>query len=174
MAGIPWITDTDDDGTGLTGTVRTNAWTQSLKTKIDAWFGDWTSWTPTIGGSTSQSGQTYAANGQIGRYKISSKGVEFTGTLSLSAVGTITGSVVINGLPSTPTSGTNRYASVCIGYWGNMTSSFCSLSGTIPPGTAYIVLRGVKTAAATSMADLVQADLSATSSLIFSGFYEID
>jgi hypothetical protein len=168
---VNFSTDTDDDGSGTTGTIRNAAWKAAMATQIDALVGDWTTWTPTIGGSTSQSGQAYTT--QIGRRKVTAKGIEFYGQIQLSTLGTITGSVQIKSLDTANTATSNRYASVTIGYFGNMTASFSSMTGTIAPSSTAITLRGIKTAA-TSMADLAQADLSGTTLLMFSGFYEYD
>lgn len=55
------------------------------------------SWTPVIGGATSESGQTYT--NQIGRYVKIGKSVIAWFTVTLSAAGTITGNASLKGLP---------------------------------------------------------------------------
>jgi len=168
---VGWSTDTDDDGTGLTGTIRNQAWKQAMEDAIDLLVGDWTTWTPTIGGSTSQSGQAYSL--QVGRYKKTAKGIEFYGTVTLSTLGTITGNVQIKGLPTANSATAGRSASVHISFFSGMTTSYVWLSGFIAVSSTAITLQGL-TAAATGTSNLAQANLSATSSFVFAGRYEID
>jgi hypothetical protein len=54
-------------------------------------------WTPVLGGATSESGQTYAS--QIGTYVKVGKKVTINGYVRVSTIGTITGDVIIKGLP---------------------------------------------------------------------------
>jgi hypothetical protein len=168
---VAFSADTDDDGTGQTGTIHNAAWKAAMATQIDALVGDWTAWTPTIGGSTSQSGQVYSL--QVGRYKKTSKGIEFYGSVTLSTLGTITGNVQIKGLPTAETSTAGRSASVYLGFFSGLTTSYVWLGGFIAVNTTAITLQGL-TAAATGTSNLAQANLSATTSLTFAGFYEID
>lgn len=120
-------------------------------------------WTPTIGGSGGQSGQTYTA--QVGRYEKIGKKVWCSFYIKLSALGTITTNVQIQGLPFTVENTTNQFAPVQIGYWANMTSSFVLIAGYADPNTTAGTLYGA-TAAATGLTALAQANLSATTELI--------
>lgn len=56
---LTWPTDIDDDGTGTTGTIRNNAWLQTLAAALNAWAWDtyspgWTSTgtAPVLGNGT--------------------------------------------------------------------------------------------------------------------------
>ena len=170
--GITRTAWTDDDGTGTTGTIINNAVKTELYDQIDAVIqGVWTAFTPTVGGSTSQSGQVH--NIQVGRYVLTQKKVEFYCRVSLSTLGTITGSVQIKGLPIAASASSNRYVAVYVGYFSNLTTNYVWLTGFIAPSDTSITLQGL-TAAATGVAALAQANLSATSDLIVAGFYETD
>lgn len=168
---VGWTSDSDDDGSGTTGSIHNAAWKQAMEDAIDALVGDWTAWTPTIGGSTSQSGQVYSQ--QVGRYKKTAKGIEFYGAVTLSTLGTITGNVQIKGLPTASTATASRTPAIVIGYFAAMTTSYVWLGGFIPVSSTAITLQGL-TAAATGTSNLAQANLSATSAFVFSGLYETD
>lgn len=169
---VGWTTDTDDDGTGLTGTVRNQAWKQAMEDAVDALVGDWTAWTPTIGGSTSQSGQGYGA-ATVGRYKKTAKGILALGTITLTAVGTITGNVQIKGLPTASTATANRNAVLTIGYFNALNTNYTWLGGFLAPASTGITLQGL-TAAASGTSNLAQANLTATTSIVFAIEYETD
>lgn len=168
---VGFSTDTDDSGPGTDGTIHNAAWKQAMEDAIDALVGDWTAWTPTIGGSTSQSGQVYSV--QVGRYRKTAKEINFYGTVTLSTLGTITGNVQIKGLPTAETNTTARSASVYLGFFSAMTTSYVWLGGFIAVNTTAITMQGM-TAAATGTSNLAQADLSNTTSWTFAGFYETD
>lgn len=121
-------------------------------------------WTPTIGGATSQSGQVYSV--QVGKYVKVGKLVTAYFYVQLSTLGTITGAVQVKGLPFTTENTTNLNIPAHIGYWTNMTTSFVGLSGLASPNTTAITIYGL-TAAATGVATLAQADLANTT--IFGG-----
>lgn len=123
-------------------------------------------WTPTIGGSTSQSGQVYSL--QSAYYTKIGKQVHVQGRVTLSTLGTITGEVCIKGLPFTPDA--TYYGAGEIGLFANLTTSVVALKCFVSPVTGFLHLR-MLTAAATSTAAMAQADLSATTDLIFSLSY---
>lgn len=127
--------------------------------------------TPTIGGSTSESGQAYSV--QVGRYVKVGKWVHVQGRVTLSTLGTITGNVRIKGLPFTAANVTNAHASASIGAFANLTTSVVSLTGVVVPNTTDLELR-MLTAAAASMSTMAQANLSATTDLIFTASYEAE
>ncbi len=128
-------------------------------------YDEGTTFTPTIGGSGGQSGQVYST--QAGSAIKIGKLVFAHFRVQLSTLGTITTNVQIQGLPFTSENTTNLSASLVIGLWQNMTSSYVYLSGRMEPNSTVITLCGA-TAAATSLANLAQADLSNTT--YFDGF----
>lgn len=119
-------------------------------------------WTPAIGGSGGQSGQVYSS--QVGKYVKIGKLVTCYFFVQLSTLGTITNNVQIQGLPFTLENTAGQFASLQIGAWSSMTSSFVFLGGNATANTTAATLLGI-TAAATGLANLVQADLSNTTAL---------
>lgn len=122
-------------------------------------------WTPSIGGSGGQSGQVYTT--QVGKYVKIGKMVFCQFRVQLSTLGTITTNVQIQGLPFTAENTTNQSASLSIGLWLNLTTAVVYVGGRLEPNTTAITLSAA-TAAATSLANLAQADLANTS--YFDGF----
>lgn len=158
----------DDDGSGLTGTVWVkallNSFLQALADIIDAVIGDPASWTPVFGGSTSQSGQVYAT--QAGTYTKHGKQVTFDATITLSTLGTITGSVLVGGLPVNAAAD----SAIVIGLWSNLSTNMVWLGGYVIGGTKNIQIE-CRISAGTGTTSIVQGDLSATTSLRIAGAY---
>jgi hypothetical protein len=125
--------------------------------------------TPVIGGATSESGQAYSI--QVGRYVKVGKLVTCYGRVQLSTLGTITGDVVLKTLPFTSQNTANLYGTLTIGFFTSMTTSYTWLGGFVEPNVTYAKLNGL-TAAAVSTSVLAQANLSNTSGFIFSVVYE--
>ena len=124
--------------------------------------------TMTFGGSGGQSGQVYSL--QVGRYIKVGKNVFVYGRITLSTLGTITGDVEIQGLPFTSENVTDGFAPINIGFFSAMTSTYVFLSGYVSPNSTKATLVGL-TAAATGTGTLAQANLSNTTSIIFSVTY---
>lgn len=116
------------------------------------------SWTPTIGGDGGESGQTYAV--QVGRYTKIGNLVAAQFKIELSALGTITGSVQVKGLPFTSANITNVVHGVALGRWFSFTTALDSLALSLAPNATAMYL-WISTAAATSLGVAVQGDLSA-------------
>jgi len=117
-------------------------------------------WTPTIGGSGGQSGQAYSV--QVGKYVKIGKLVTVQCRVTLSTLGTITTNVQIQGLPFTAENTTNQVGTGIV-RWTSLTTAVVYLGGTVEPNSTAITIVGT-TAASTSLSNLVQADLSATTS----------
>lgn len=123
---------------------------------------------PLIGGTGGQSGQTYTAS--EGRYVKIGRLVHVNGRIILSAVGTITGGVQIQALPIA--GNTVTFTACAIPLWANTTATFGHIGGIITATTTTAIdVYGAKVPAV-STALLVQADLSATTQFIFSCDYE--
>ena len=127
-------------------------------------------WTPVIGGATSESGQTYAANGQVGRYVKVGTLVCCTYFASLTAKGTITGNVAVKGLPFTSENAVNLQNSPTLGYWGGMTTAVVHL-GFLLTENATSALMYQATGAATVLTATVAGDLSNTADFRGEIFY---
>lgn len=123
------------------------------------------SWTPTIGGTGGETGQSYGSyrNGsyiKVGRFVCAAFDVQ------LSTKGTITGNVQIKGLPFLVSNTTNQNAGTChIGYWDVMTSSVVYLTGHAAANSTAASLM-IATAAATSLTNVAAGDLSNTTRFI--------
>lgn len=117
-------------------------------------------WTPTVGGSGGQSGQVYAS--QVGTYIKIGQLVIASFNVTLSTLGTITTDVQVKGLPFTVNGTSNYTPTTGAIYWSGMTSSFVTLVGFAAASSTAITIAGA-TAAATGLANLVQANLSNSS-----------
>lgn len=176
----------DDDGSGLTGSVWDKADVDALMDATDAEIArldpatsgqlkfpstqvpstDPTTlddyreglWTPRLGGSGGQSGQTYAA--QNGEYTKIGSNVDLQFTIILSALGTITGTVQIQGLPFIIIgTNVNYYPVTSAFYWSALAVGFVTLTGLGLAGQTAINLFGAK-AAATSLSAVQSSDLT--------------
>lgn len=128
------------------------------------------SWTPVIGGSGGTSGQTYTA--QVGRYAKWGQLVVIQAYAALSAKGTITGNVQLQGLPFTSLNVANAYCALHL-EWLNMTTALVFCSAQVQPGTTSAYLEAA-TAATASLSLLVTGDVSNTTTLIIGGSYISD
>lgn len=115
------------------------------------------SWTPVLGGSGGTSGQTYTT--QVGRYIKIGKLVWATFYVVLSAKGTITTSVQIQGLPFTAENTTNLNA-ICPILWDSLSTSWVNMVGRVAPNTSVIAITGTTAASASSAFALTTADIS--------------
>lgn len=128
--------------------------------------------TPSLAGITT-AGTGWAYSVQAATYTRVGPHVFFTGRITLSAVsGDATGQIAITGLPFTVKNGNNYNAAVSIANAANLTTSVVALEGVAEINTTRVRLYR-RTAAATSAGSLVLADLSATTTLTFSGHYVV-
>lgn len=126
------------------------------------------SWTPVLGGQGGTSGQTYSV--QFGRYVKIGKFVWAFYSLTLSAKGTITGVVQVQGLPFT-SSGTNAQAGAGTTYTANLATNTVDhkflVSSAVTAATLYM-----KTAASTGHITMATADIANDTQLIGFIIYE--
>lgn len=124
--------------------------------------------TPTIGGSGGQSGQTYSYNTGVWN-KVGNR-VFVQGAIAMSALGTITGSVRIAGLPYSSSASLGR-AILNVGYFTGSAILIGSMSGYVPQSSSYIELTYLPPAGGTGISTLAQASLTAAFTIIFSCSY---
>lgn len=128
-------------------------------------------WRPTFLGSGGQSGQIYSQ--QFGQYIKIGRLVAVMGHVKLSALGTITGSVLIGGLPFPTGPGNSGSGGWSVGWFGGWTTNIVNLF--LQWDTSAAIATSVQvfqlTAAAAQPTAVVQGDLSATSQIRFSGLY---
>ena len=98
-------------------------------------------WTPVIGGFTSESGQSYS--GQTGHYTKVGRLVIVSFRVVLSTKGTITGDIAIKGLPFTANSAISYGAGSTL--WGALATSWSSVFLTINASTTFATVEGAKT-----------------------------
>lgn len=122
-------------------------------------------WTPVIGGTGGESGQTYG--NQSGKYTKKGNEVTVTADVYLSAKGTITGNVIIKGLPFTCEAAIG--AAVNIGY-ASLATATVHVAGTVVPNSTYAYLR-IKTAAAAAPSLAAEADIANNTEIILSATY---
>ena len=119
-------------------------------------------WTPVIGGEGGTSGQTYTA--QVGRYVKIGKLVVVQMVVALSAKGTITGAVQIQGLPFTAENTVNQTYSAFFAYQG-MATTWVHLIGLLIANTSAFSVRGASAAATSDFTELATADIGNTTQL---------
>ena len=112
-------------------------------------------WTPIIGGSGGESGQSYS--GQAGHYTKIGRMVHVQFRVVLSTKGTITGNVVLKGLPFTVANQINYASGVT--YWDNLAVNWNYIFGMIEANNTYCTLMGTKTASSVS-ATLTTTDIA--------------
>lgn len=124
-------------------------------------------WSPIIGGSSGQSGQSYTYS--LGRYVKIGRQVITGGYVQLSAAGTISGAyATLGGLPFTVGALSNDYSTPQIGYFfGWSGQSFYQIGGYIVPDTNMSYLSFVSSPG-TQMTTMAPANVSNASGFIFS------
>lgn len=125
---------------------------------------------PIIGGSGGESGQTYAV--QIGKYIKIGRLVHVSGYVLFSNKGTITGSAQLKGLPFAVQNTTNYYAGGSLGWWSFLTNKVWVVL-ELAFGTTAATLYAIA-AATTSPAVMVAADISSGGGFEFSATYVTD
>jgi hypothetical protein len=113
-------------------------------------------WTPVLGGAGGTSGQTYSS--QVGNYIKIGKKVWVQFFMVLTAKGTITGNLQIQGLPFTSVSSATAVSGADIAYFANMGSNIVKLSAlTVTNSSVANVL--LTTAAAASVSNGATANV---------------
>ena len=127
-------------------------------------------WTPVLTGFSGSSGITFST--QKGGYVKVGKQVTVNCSLTLSAKTSITGIVVINGLPFTAgTAGGS--VGISVGYYANFATTFASITGYIDSSTTRVVLGGQATAGST-FAFMADANIASNTTINFAATYLVD
>jgi hypothetical protein len=115
-------------------------------------------WTPVIGGETSQTGQSYVV--QRGTYTKVGQMVTCNFDVVLANKGTITGDVSLKGLPFISAASSNfAYPAVSIGLWQNFVTTYVYVNGIVVNNATYATLKAATTAA-TSLSAILTADVA--------------
>ena len=125
-------------------------------------------WTPVIQGSGGQSGQTYSYNTGVWT-KVGNK-VYGQAAVAMSALGTITGTVRISGLPYPAHASLGR-AIISVGYFTGSAIAVSGFSGYVPQSASYIELTYLPGAGGTGITGATQATLTAAFTIIFNLTY---
>lgn len=120
-------------------------------------------WTPVIGGSGGTSGQTYAT--QVGTYVKVGKLVTAYFAATLTAKGTITAIVQIQGLPFTMEN-TSNYTPVGVTIWSNTGTAFVNVVALGIANSTAASFFGITAAVSTSFSALGTADITNTTSFV--------
>ena len=120
-------------------------------------------WSPVIGGATSESGQTYS--NQTGEYVKVGKLVVAWFTVQLSAEGTITGNGRLKGLPFTSdaTAGLEGFGGMCI--FQVLATNWITVNFIVPASATAANILGIQAAAANNVVALTSADFADTTYL---------
>jgi hypothetical protein len=110
-------------------------------------------WTPTLSGTGGGSGQVYGE--QVGHYVKVGKLVTASFDVGVSTAGTISGAVIVGGLPF-PASG----KSTCSTLWATTATSWVNVIGFSGNSTSYIQLLGTTLAGNTNSNPLTPADIT--------------
>jgi hypothetical protein len=191
---------TDDDGTGTTGTIINNAWKTQVYDQIDAALAETVepgtvpelngvqfpatqvpsananvlddyeegAWTPVLGGAGGESGQSYTS--RVGRYIKIGRQVTASCLVQLSAKGTITGAVMLKGLPFTSENVSNAYAAPSVSYFEALATNWIALGGYLAPNATAIDITGRQSAGADHVA-LTTSDIGNSSVLVVTVTY---
>jgi hypothetical protein len=120
-------------------------------------------WTPVLGGSGGTSGQTYTT--QTGNYVKIGKQVFAHFEVLLSAKGTITTNVQIQGLPFTSATGTGIGAGA-VGYWTTTATNWIALSLVVTSASTVATVFGISATGTAGPINLVTADIANTTRII--------
>ena len=130
-------------------------------------------WTPDLRFGGGSSGMTYASNSRNGEYTKIGNLVTFSFRITLSNMGTSTGSSLIFGLPFNCADGNGNYSGASFGYVGGLTNSSrwsAYQTPTIDTNASYIFLRYVLTGTNYSL-NHNNSSFTNTTDLIARGFY---
>jgi hypothetical protein len=120
-------------------------------------------WSPVIGGASGTSGQTYSS--QIGNYIKIGQLVMATFDMTLTAKGTITGVVQIQGLPFLVSSATGCVGTAPVVFSG-LATSWVGVNAFAGAGATVAYLVGNTAAATSNFTNLAAADISNTTRLL--------
>lgn len=125
-------------------------------------------WTPTIGGAGGESGQAYAS--RVGRYVKIGRMVFAYGRAELSTKGTITGAVVLKGLPFASENIGNLYVTSAV-TWRDLATNWINVVTILLENKTEAQIRGLQTAGITNDNNLVTADISNTTTFVVNLIY---
>jgi hypothetical protein len=130
-------------------------------------------WTPLIGGSTSESGQTYAV--QTGTYTRIGNRFFVSATVQLSTAGTITGTYVyFKGFPAAPSTTSGLIASVSLTPNGTLAESWIDIPRAYHATSTSFYGFGRKAATAATTQDLLTpSGIGNSTSFLISGNYNV-
>jgi hypothetical protein len=115
-------------------------------------------WTPVLGGSTSETGQTYTR--QLGQYTKVGRQVTVTWDVIISNVGTMVGNGHLKGLPFTVNSTNQGYrAGLALGEFSNLATAVSIFSGIVVENTTELYIRVATASTATGVASITATSL---------------
>lgn len=126
-------------------------------------------WTPVLGGATSESGQTYDI--QVGRYAKWGKTVYAFFYTKFTAKGTITGNLRYKGLPFTSQNTTNVFGPGYCVFFSSLAVGLVFLAGYVSTNATTAVLIAL-TGAATGVSEISTVNVDDTSSIMGVFIYE--
>jgi hypothetical protein len=121
------------------------------------------SWTPVLGGASGTSGQTYSI--QNGHYVKIGQMVIATFQTTLTAKGTITGDVVVSGLPFTAQNVSSIFWVAPV-QWFGLATNWVNVIGLLQPNTTIMLIRGATAAGTANSTSLAASDIGNSTSVI--------
>jgi hypothetical protein len=126
-------------------------------------------WTPVIGGDGGTSGQSYTT--QVGTYTKIGRLVYIQCYAALSAKGTITGNVELQGLPFTSSSSTNTNNVFQVGFWQGLGTAYVYISVLNTVNSTVGSFKVSTAATANHSSVMTTTDITDTTLFIISGAY---
>jgi hypothetical protein len=114
-------------------------------------------WTPVLGGSTSETGQTYTR--QLGRYTKVGRQVTVTWDVIISTVGTMVGNGHLKGLPFTVGNNVGSRAGLALGEFSSLATAVSIFSGIVVENTTELYIRVATASTATGVASITATSL---------------
>lgn len=167
LAGHGVVIGNAGSAVNVTGAGTANQVLTSNGASADPTFQTWFTvgtWTPVIGGAGGVSGQSYTT--QFGDYTKMGRTVVATFLVALSAKGTITGNLQLQGLPFTSfaMTGANNIPCGAVEF-GNLNTNWVAVHALIQSAATTALIVGSQAAAATDGSPLATGDLTNTSFL---------
>lgn len=162
----------DDDGSGTTGTIINAAWKVELYDQIDAALavsgGSTGTWQPLLEGMGGATGQSYAI--RSGRWARLGDVVTITGSVALSAKGTLTGATAAIGNLPFPVGTLEATGAIAVSFFASFSATLVYLTGYPRSGTSRIEL-GYLAAAAPVLSFVPVSMITDGTDIRFSGVY---
>jgi hypothetical protein len=151
---------------GINFTANTPA--AGMTSQLLNWYEQGT-WTPTFFGTGTAGSPTYTV--QKGSYTRVGRVVHVTGYVGISAIGGMTGNLQIGGLPFTSLNVSGMYGAYSVAEYGGLTMAIGNFLPTLETSINNTTITILNSGSSSGSAQQTITNTSASSYIIFSGFY---